>query len=53
MWIDPRYIKSNYWSDASAGFTFIAGIEDQAFLAGRIKKQDFAVASSPEKNISI
>jgi len=25
----------------------------QAFLAGRIKKQDFAVASSPEKNISI
>ena len=24
----------------------------QAFLAGRIKKQDFAVASSPEKNIS-
>ena len=24
-----------------------------AFLAGRIKKQDFAVASSPEKNISI
>jgi len=25
----------------------------QAFLAGRIKKQDLAVASSPEKNISI
>ena len=25
----------------------------QAFLAGRIKKQDFAIASSPEKNISI
>tara|TARA_B100000886_G_scaffold9121_1_gene5866 strand:+ start:1034 stop:1828 length:795 start_codon:yes stop_codon:yes gene_type:complete len=25
----------------------------KAFLAGRIKKQDFAVASSPEKNISI
>ena len=25
----------------------------QAFLAGRIKKQDIAVASSPEKNISI
>ena len=25
----------------------------QAFLAGRIKKRDFAVASSPEKNISI
>jgi len=25
----------------------------QAFLAGRVKKQDFAVASSPEKNISI
>ena len=25
----------------------------QAFLAGRIKQQDFAVASSPEKNISI
>ena len=25
----------------------------QAFLAGRIKKQDFAVASSPEKNISL
>ena len=25
----------------------------QAFLAGRIKKQDFAVASSPEKNLSI
>ena len=25
----------------------------EAFLAGRIKKQDFAVASSPEKNISI
>ena len=25
----------------------------QAFLAGRIKKHDFAVASSPEKNISI
>ncbi len=25
----------------------------QAFLAGRIKKQDFAVSSSPEKNISI
>ena len=24
-----------------------------AFLAGRIKKQDFAIASSPEKNISI
>ena len=24
----------------------------QAFLAGRIKKQEFAVASSPEKNIS-
>ena len=24
----------------------------QAFLAGRIKKQDFAIASSPEKNIS-
>ena len=25
----------------------------RAFLAGRIRKQDFAVASSPEKNISI
>ena len=25
----------------------------QAFLAGRIKKQDFAIASSPEKNISL
>ena len=25
----------------------------QAFLAGRIKKQDLAVARSPEKNISI
>ena len=25
----------------------------QAFLAGRIKKQDLAIASSPEKNISI
>jgi len=25
----------------------------QAFLAGRIEKQDFALASSPEKNISI
>ena len=25
----------------------------QAFLAGRIKKQDIAIASSPEKNISI
>ncbi len=25
----------------------------QAFLAGRIKKQEFAIASSPEKNISI
>ena len=25
----------------------------QAFLAGRIKKQDFAAASSPEENISI
>ena len=25
----------------------------QAFLSGRIKKQDFAVASSPEKNISM
>ena len=25
----------------------------QAFLAGRIQKQDFAIASSPEKNISI
>jgi len=25
----------------------------EAFLAGRIKKQDFAVASSPKKNISI
>ena len=25
----------------------------QAFLAGRIKKQTFAIASSPEKNISI
>ena len=25
----------------------------QAFLAGRIKKQDIAIASSPENNISI
>jgi len=25
----------------------------KAFLAGRIKKQDFAIASSPEQNISI
>jgi len=25
----------------------------KAFLAGRIKKRDFAIASSPEKNISI
>ena len=25
----------------------------QAFLAGRIKKQNFAISSSPEENISI
>ena len=38
-------------SGARASDTVKAGME--AFLAGRIKKQNFAIASSPEKNISI